>query len=1098
MSELAVGCVADRDDAALLNCLNKGAEDAGFEKCRPVPAPLETSRLGSIDDDKCSGARACGSPTASSTLEDTRTRAHADDQILANLCQSSEVGEEQQKSAAADDECLTNLMADAEVWPSQMRGAKQKSAAADDERLTNLMAGVQVQQVDAALLQTLSLQGVKADKLLRRIAELQQQAQEQEPCLALSVDDVLVPKPGLNFHAQTPCIRTVRLHRGDLSKGSLCYYASIEDVTTVKYLCDQAAHCGDRLLVCSVDGSGQSALHYAAFKGNARLADVLLQAGADVLQRDKDNRTPLHLSAFRGSLDVSRLMIGTCIYRLRSRIWREFQSMRGNSRCGEDVEERAAFHALSDYFHGLEDLRRELLLVKDCYGFNCVHYALRDSFHGCLAVLKFLLSSCCEILDRTEKDSVMQDIRFQAQAGPTLVQRLGSCILSRGRVDMLKRDHIKCSLATREEIVNGRDSQGLALLHYAAAHGNHRAVPLLFASGADVRARAAAPSHESDDVSALHEQLTPLDLARDPVTRQAMAGYLSGHKLALEVQAERILCLVKSNCENINCESGLMTRTPLHAVLFQAIKADADDPCDAKLASLLNEYPECDPLSTDANGWTPVHYACAYGCHGGLNLLLAQFQRQSKQLGAEKGSIKHPKQRSHVGKAGDQQHNTQATRTIPQTGRLQLIKKQGEPVKGRSTRRARSASFGYHDHVRTRTDSTALSAAAASPHDPSSIPLGALMGRTPTHVASQGAGDDEASFILGSNGQIRCLQLLDQVGLLELEAEDDKGMTPLLCACAAGAVVSARWLLERRADSYKVDHTSRNALHVAAANGHGQIIRLLCYYDSDTSHLKQGKDWKGRQPVDLSRSGKTYMAPGHCCLLDDFATLWEAARNGDISQLQYALSRRDSVDALSPSGWTAAMYAAAGGHIAILRHLISLRCLCDPPDAQLGVVHPPKVRSSRGRGPLHLAAETDQAEICALLVSGGASLGARTLDHHQPLMSACIAGKLRAVQALIHLKADVEAVVDPLKPSHNIFHLLAAGNTRHHADCIQWIAKAVSQANPCMVVELLERHNENEGLLSPVATAKFRGHTYSALVHALKDARKSCSLHPSV
>eukprot|EP00439_Symbiodinium_sp_Y106_P060993 s632_g9.t1 len=73
-------------------------------------------------------------------------------------------------------------------------------------------------------------------------------------------------------------------------------------------------------------------------------------------------------------------------------------------------------------------------------------------------------------------------------------------------------------------------------------------------------------------------------------------------------------------------------------------------------------------------------------------------------------------------------------------------------------------------------------------------PLSALMGRTPTHLAAQGAGR-EASALLADTGHIQCLNVLLETGFLEIAELDDRGMSPLLAACAAGSAAGARWLL---------------------------------------------------------------------------------------------------------------------------------------------------------------------------------------------------------------------------------------------------------------------------------------------------------------
>lgn len=53
-----------------------------------------------------------------------------------------------------------------------------------------------------------------------------------------------------------------------------------------------------------VNQHGHSALHRAVVKENKKLVDVLLKAGADVNQLDNQNRTVLHISAKKGSMQI--------------------------------------------------------------------------------------------------------------------------------------------------------------------------------------------------------------------------------------------------------------------------------------------------------------------------------------------------------------------------------------------------------------------------------------------------------------------------------------------------------------------------------------------------------------------------------------------------------------------------------------------------------------------------------------------------------------------------------------------------------------------------------------------------------------------------
>ena len=57
------------------------------------------------------------------------------------------------------------------------------------------------------------------------------------------------------------------------------------------------------------DSRNNSALHYAAQGGQARVTSALLAAGANVMHRGRVGLTPLHNAASNNSLDVIRLLL---------------------------------------------------------------------------------------------------------------------------------------------------------------------------------------------------------------------------------------------------------------------------------------------------------------------------------------------------------------------------------------------------------------------------------------------------------------------------------------------------------------------------------------------------------------------------------------------------------------------------------------------------------------------------------------------------------------------------------------------------------------------------------------------------------------------
>ena len=57
------------------------------------------------------------------------------------------------------------------------------------------------------------------------------------------------------------------------------------------------------------DADGSTALHYAAWNGKARCAELLLRAGASVRCRDKLGCTPLHRAAMEGHAECAFVLL---------------------------------------------------------------------------------------------------------------------------------------------------------------------------------------------------------------------------------------------------------------------------------------------------------------------------------------------------------------------------------------------------------------------------------------------------------------------------------------------------------------------------------------------------------------------------------------------------------------------------------------------------------------------------------------------------------------------------------------------------------------------------------------------------------------------
>jgi len=220
-----------------------------------------------------------------------------------------------------------------------------------------------------------------------------------------------------------------------------------------------------------------------------------------------------------------------------------------------------------------------------------------------------------------------------------------------------------------------------------------------------------------------------------------------------------------------------------------------------------------------------------------------------------------------------------------------------------------------------------------------------------------------------------------------------------------------------------VEDTKENTLlHVAAANGHGEVANLLLQAGASVNvHNNDNKT-----PVDLARQH------GHESLaqrLERVPELLEAADAGDVAQVETLLAAGVYVNAPDDYGTTPLHYAAQDGYADVVKLLIEAGASLDtraedgstalllamgnergdlePAKLLLQAGADPNIPNRYGRTPLFWVVTNGQAELVRLLLQAGADVHATTDAGNPPVQIAAFAGLPEVLTLLIDAGAPV-------------------------------------------------------------------------------------------
>ncbi|XP_072768812.1 uncharacterized protein [Nerophis lumbriciformis] len=594
------------------------------------------------------------------------------------------------------------------------------------------------------------------------------------------------------------------------------HIAARKDDTKAAALLLQSDHNADvesKMMVNRTTESGFTPLHIAAHYGNINVATLLLNRGAAVDFKARNDITPLHVASKRGNGNMVRLLLERGA-KIEARTKDGLTPLHCGARSGhEQVVEMLLNRGapiLSKTKNGLSPLH----MATQGDHLNCVtlllhHEAPVDDVTNDYLTALHVAAHCGHY--KVAKVIVDKKANPNAKALNGFTPLHIACKKNRVKVMELLLKHGASIQAVTES--------GLTPIHVAAFMGHENMVHQLINHGAspntsNVRGETAlhmaARAGQSNVVRYLVQNGARVDAkAKDEQTPLHIASRLG--KLDI-VQ----LLLTKGACPDTTTSSGY---TPLHLAAREAHREVA--------AALLDHGANLG--ITTKKGFTPLHVAAKYGKLDVANLLL---QKNAAPDAAGKSGLTP----LHVAAHYDNQKVA-----------LLLLKQGASPHA--------AAKNGYTPlHIACKKNqmeiATTLLEYGASTNSVT------RQGITPLHLAAQEGHVDLVTLLLARDAAVNAA---NKHGLtpLHLAAQEDKvnvaevlvnhgatpdpetklGYTPLHVACHYGNVKMVNFLLKNQA---KVNPKTKNGytpLHQAAQQGHTHIINLLLHHKASPNEL---------------------------------------------------------------------------------------------------------------------------------------------------------------------------------------------------------------------------------------------------------------------
>ena len=277
--------------------------------------------------------------------------------------------------------------------------------------------------------------------------------------------------------------------------------------------------------------------------------------------------------------------------------------------------------------------------------------------------------------------------------------------------------------------------------------------------------------------------------------------------------------------------------------------------------------------------------------------------------------------------------------------------------------------------------------------------------------------------------------------ITEMYKRQDKSRnTPLHIACMTGNISLMQFIAKMNCDINAMNHDGDTALHIAVRKGHLELMKVLLELVSDTDVIHQCNK-VGKNPLHVAceigdpllfvelLKWKSFSLAKH-----EYTLLHLACECGHTPIVDIMLLETDvDINAKNSDGCTALHVACETGNNKIALLLLGKECDIN-------------IRDKNGNTPLHLACQAGSFQVCEEMLKANCNINARNNDGDTPLFMACKYCHFDILQQLIN---ETEIQINATNNAGDtLFHILC--RSPYCTSTITRYALEITQIDPNM------------------------------------------------